>query len=255
MKIRWTNCELSVPPEREAENIAKSKARKLQGLSKFARPPLAVVGGGPSAVDYVDELRGWAGDMWVSGSAFQWVKSLGVVNPTFFTIDQHPRLAADGVGAKKAILATCCDPLVFHELRDAKVEVFDLVHGGEGANHWATTVTAAPKIALDMGYTDITFYGCDSSYRNRTHAYYDEPVIGMLRVSSNGESFLTNPGFLLQAEFLCKVIGQFPTVFKMRGDGLLAAMVKSQDHDITHGERSLAERINKGFTDKEHHHG
>lgn len=217
----------------------------LPRISNYARPPLAVVGGGPSALDYMMDLRCWPGDMWVSGSAFQWAKSLGVVYPTFFTIDQSTQLAVDGRGAKRAILATCCDAVVFEELKDAKVEVFDLIESGPNANHWATTVTAAPKIALDMGYRDITFYGCDSSFRGGTHAYATDPVNDALIVRCCGQDFITRPSFVMQAEFLKDIFRIAPKVFKLRGDGLLAAMVRNPEYDTTHAVYALANRILK----------
>lgn len=245
MKVRWV-AEILVTPERTDYNISKSKERGLPEISEARRPPLAVVGGGPSVVEYIEEIRTYK-DVWVSGSAFPLIHSLGI-DATFFTIDQVPEMVKECQGAKKAILATCCDPIVFDYLKDADVQVFDLHHSGPNANHHATTVTAAPKIAIDMGYTDITFYGCDSSYRKTTHAYrapFYEDHKDALRVECNGKSFLTNPGFLMQAEFMCQIIRMCPQVYKLRGDGLLAEMVINPDYDITHGAPYIAEQILK----------
>ncbi|MCR4332421.1 MAG: hypothetical protein NUV34_06935 [Sulfuricaulis sp.] len=193
----------------------------------------------------MSEIRGWAGDIWISGSAFQWALSIGVFYPTFFTIDQSPQLAIDCKGAKRAILATCCDPSVFEELKGGKIEVFDLVGSGPNANHWATTVTAAPKIALDMGYRDITFFGCDSSFISvgGTHAYSTAPVNDALIVRCGGQDFITRPSFVMQAEFMKDIFRFAPKVFKLRGDGLLAAMVVTPEYDVTHAVPALADRI------------
>lgn len=252
MKINWVGQVVGITREKTAQNIAHTKSLGLPSLSKHGRPPLAVVGGGPSAMDYASELRGWAGDMWISGSAFQWALSIGIVRPTFFTIDQSPQLAIDGKGATKAILATCCDASVFEALKSAKIEVFDLIETGPNANHWATTITAAPKISLDMGYRDITFYGCDSSFRGdtksfrgNTHAYATDSVSDALIVRCNGQDFITRPSFLMQADFLKDFFRIAPQVFKLRGDGLLAAMVQDPEHDVTHALHEFANRILK----------
>lgn len=241
MKITWMPY-LSVTPERTAHNIAACHARSLPGLSNKPRPKLAIVGGGPSVVENIDELKAWEGDIWVSGSAHQWALANGL-DCWFFTIDQCPTLAQDAKGAKRAILATCCDPSVFDELYDVSVEVFDLIPDGPTANHHCTTVTAGPMAGLMMGYKDFTFFGCDSSFREQTHAYHDYPVKDMLRVDCNNESYVTSPSMLLQAEFLSGVIRMAPQIFKTCGDGLLQAMIASQDYDITHGAPDLVARI------------
>lgn len=244
MKVPWAAEVIGVTPEQTTRNIAHCKALCLPSISRYARPSLAVVGGGPSANDYMTELRGWAGDMWVSGSAFQWVLSIGIVNPTFFTIDQSPHLAIDGKNAKKAILATCCDPCVFDSLKDAKIEVFDLIESLPKVNHWSTTVTAAPRIAIEMGYRDITFYGCDSSFRENTHAYVTDKVDDAIIVKCGGHDFITRPSFLMQAEFMAQLLTKAPNVYKMKGDGLLEQMLR-HDYDITHATNELAARILK----------
>lgn len=239
MKILWRG-ELNVPAVNTARNIESCKARCLPVIGVAVRPRLAIIGGSPSILGYVGELFNWPGDIWVSGSAFPWVQSVGICG-TFFTIDQHPSLAIDGAGASKAILATCCDPDTFNALQCAEVEVFE----AKGDENYATSVTAAAFIALKMGYTEVTFFGCDGSYRESTHAYrspyWEADKTDMLRVSCNGHSFLTNPGFLMQSEFLSEIIRMSPQVFKFRGDGLLQAMIAAGDFDITHG---MPERVN-----------
>lgn len=239
MKIRWIS-EICNTPEETARNIAHCLSLGIPEVSEKERPALAVVGGGPSAVDYVDELKHWPGDVWVSGSAFPWCLSQGI-RGTFFTMDQSPQLAKDGALAEKAILSTACDPSVFAVLKDAQVETFKVTT----ENHYGTTVTAAPLLALRMGYKDVTFYGCDSSYTTQTHAYHDEPVIDLMRVKCGEGSFLTNPGFLLQAHAMAPILRAMGTIFKVKGGGLLAAMIEHQDYDITHGARELYERVIK----------
>ena len=252
MKINWVGEVAGITLEKTEQNIAHTKTLGLSAISNYPRPSLAIVGGGPSSMDHVDELRAWVGDMWVSGSAFQWALSVGLANPTFFTIDQSPQLAVDGKGARKAILATCCDPSVFEELKHSDIEVFDLITSGLNANHWATTVTAAPKISLDMGYRDISFFGCDSSFRgdaesfkNNTHAYVTDLVNDALIVRCGGRDFITRPSFLMQADFLKDFFRIAPQVFRLRCDGLLASMVEDPEHDVTHAVHEVAKRIMK----------
>lgn len=228
-----------VPPEREAINIAHTRSLNLPYVNEKDRPPLAVVGGGHSVVQFLDLLRNWQGDIWACGSAFHWCCANGI-EATFFCVDPQPETASLAVGAKKAILCTSIDPAVFDVLKAAEVEVFDLVHEADTSNHGATTATAAPHLAIQMGYSDVTFFGCESSYpEGASHAYHNEAMEHTIRVACNAGCFVTNPGYLLQAEFLATMIRLLPGVLKERSGGLLGAMVQDIEYDITHGSPSL----------------
>ncbi len=237
MKFLWYPV-LNVPPGSTARNVASCKARGLPYVGWADRPPLAIVGGGPSVVYHLEELKVFPGDVWVSGSAFQWARPLGI-DATFFTIDQHQSLAKDGASARKAILATVCHPDVFEALLGADVQVFDLVTD----QLYATSIPTSMFVALAMGYSDITFYGCDSSYGGTTHAYvapyWDDKE--RLTVACGGESYETNPSFLMQAEFMSAAIRMAPQLFKVRGYGLMPAMVESPEYDVTHYPARLLE--------------
>jgi hypothetical protein len=214
MRIDW-KCERNVPAENQARNIAACAGFKKVGA--HTRPVLAVVAGGPSVSEHIDELRQWPGDLWIVGSAFPWALANGIEG-TFFNIDQHPSVAKDCVGAKKAILATCTDPSVFAAL-NGEVEVFDVEN-----NHYATSLTATPH-----------------AYR---HEYWEGRGSDTIRVVCNGGAFLTNPSFLMQAEFMAEVVRLAPQLFHIHCDGLLAAMVQNSDYDITHGSAERAALIN-----------
>lgn len=240
MKIEW-HPFLIVPEGTRERNAEACKERGFPYIGSASRPPLAVVGGAPSVARYVDELRNFPGDVWVSGSAFPWAKENGI-DATFFTIDMHEDLAKDCKGARKAVVSTMCHPKVYEELRDADVEVFDLTAA------WGTSVTAAMFTAVEMGYRDITFYGCDSSYERDTHAYrseYWETNYDPLFVVCGGSGYWTSPCFLMQAEFMAEAIRMSPALYRVRSDGLLPAMVEHGDYDITGMSRARAEGIKK----------
>jgi hypothetical protein len=244
VKIRWVGNVL-VPPEKTASNIAYCKSLGLPGIRESERPVLAVVGGGPSVARHLDELKNWPGDVWVSGGAYPWAVRNGI-RATFFTIDQSPEMAVDGLGAEHAVVATCCDPSVFEMLANASVEVFDIHHEGEDANHGATSVTAVPKIALLMGYREVHFFGCDSSFEGSSHAYKHQPAAYQMVVQCNGGSYETAADMLMQAEFMSLVLRSCPGVFVNRSEGLLKAMVEAPgelDYEITHGDQALCERV------------
>lgn len=98
------------------------------------------------------------------------------------------------------------------------------------------------ELSIRMGYRDVTYFGCESSFEERSHAYHDERNEHIFRVKCNGQSFLTNPPYFMQAEYLSAMIRLTP-LLKERSGGLLAAMVADPDYDITHGNRAFHEHL------------
>jgi hypothetical protein len=236
------------------ENLDACQARGLPYVTRKSRPPLAVVGGGHSAVEHVDVLRSWDGDVWACGSVYQWLKGLGIES-TLFCVDPQPILADMAKGAKKAILASTCDPSAFDVVAD--VEVFDLIRDGKGVCHGPTTGTAAFDLALvHMGYVDVSFFGFDSSYTDepvtekpdeyglvcKTHAYKSEAENMMMRVVCNDRAFITSAEFFMQAQWMAEMFrSPVGKAVKNRSGGLLAALIVDPDYDCTHVSPFIAE--------------
>jgi hypothetical protein len=194
--------------------------------SQAASQRLAVVGGGPSIAGKAEELAAWDGDIWAINGAFQWCFRRGI-DAVFFTIDPQP-LVTELVGnVERAVLAMSCDPSLFDVLMNADVEAFKLGPAG------ATTATAAPIFAAEKGYRSVTFFGCESSYGESTHAYinHGRDLKSLMRVRCNGEEFLTTPDMMLQAEFLGGLIREAP-MFEERSGGLLSAFIASPEIDV-----------------------
>jgi hypothetical protein len=241
LEFYGTGC---VPPGREEQNLRHTATLGLPHVSEQERPPLAVVGGGHSVLRALDELRAWPGDVWACGSAFHFCVAQGI-RATFFCIDPQPETAPLGRGAKHAIVCTSMDPAMFEELKDAKVEIFDLIREEGKMNHWATTATSAPMLAVQMGYRDVSFFGCESSFEQDTHAYRHEQTPEQILVACNGQSFLSHPAYFMQAEYLSAVIRTAPHIFHDRSGGLLAGLIADPDYDITHGTRGLYELVHR----------
>lgn len=116
----------------------------------------------------------------------------------------------------------------------AEVEVFDLTASEGKVNHGVTTMTAAPELSLYMGYTDVTFFGGDSCFRERDYAYDnpDNPRLLRMTVSVGSELFETDPELLMQAEFLAQAVQLLPKHFKEKSGGLFRALVGTDEYDI-----------------------
>lgn len=220
-----------IPAEVVAANLASCRARNLPGPVTAKRGPLAVVGGAPSVLKHIETLRDWPGDVWASGSAYAWCRDNGI-KAAFFYIDPDPQ-PIDCAGAEKAIIATCVAPAVIDALGSAEIIAFDLYAGPEMSNHGVTTITSAPLLALNMGYREVVFFGADSSYEGDTHAYQNTLRQSFAVVRVGDEAFVTDAELLMQGELLAHVIRAYPTLFRERCGGLLGALVKDLDYDIT----------------------
>lgn len=238
MKIRFYG-EGCLPDEILERNRLLSAGYPPLGDASCER--LAVIGGGHSITDHIEELRAFDGERWISASAFKWCAEHGI-DGWFYNAHPRPLVKPLAVGVKKALLWDSTDPSVFQTIQGADVRVFPLKHGATDIDHGITTVTCAPTMAVRAGFKDITFFGCDSSWPAgaSTHTYEDNAGIGYrIRVRCGGEDFDTSPHYLAQAEYLATVIRSIPKVFKERSGGLLRAMVKDPEYDITHGTMDL----------------
>jgi hypothetical protein len=214
-------------------NIAHAHGLGLIELSAFDRRgvKLAVVGGGPSVKDHIQELRDWDGDVWAVNGAYQWCEDNGI-DAAFFSVDSMPDLAPLIGNAPRVYLASVCDPAAFDAAEHSVRRVF---HIGPGKLlTGATSATAAAALAPRLDYQSATFFGCEGSYgKTLTHVYaggIQSPWRVLLRCA--GEEINTDAGFLMQAEFLSAVIRAAPSFYSERSGGLLAAMTKDPDYDV-----------------------
>jgi hypothetical protein len=219
---------------------------------------LAVVGGGPSIVGHLSEIRSYT-DVWAINGACRWLREHGIES-TLLSVDCVPFLAPRVSGATKALLSPRVDPAVFEALAGAEVTLFELGRDKPGGV-WSSVCTASVvfQLATELGYLDTTFYGCESSFSEETHAYMNEDELQSYRfvVSCGGREYLTAPDLYMQAELLAEVLRIFPKYFKEESGGLLRAMVENKEHDIVKVSRGLLAAVKKepSFDERVREHG
>lgn len=199
---------------------------------------LAVVGGGPSIAEHLDEIKEFP-EIWAINGTHTFLRERGIES-TMITVDAGEELGQMALGAKKAIVATRCNKSVFDSLKGAEVRLFHLFQDGKnGVMGGSSTATCAFHLAVNLGYRDVTIFGCESSFAKTTHAYRDEKRKHLMLVKCNGGEYLTSPDFYIQAQELAQVIKMFSRYFRQVGGGLLGAMVENDDHDVTKMSRAL----------------
>jgi hypothetical protein len=227
----------SVPNGRRDANAAANQALGLPEHRGAGR--LAVVGGGSSINDHIEELRNFRGTIWAVNGTINWCLDHGI-DAYFYTIDAQPieNWTYDLSRIDKAVLAIDCDPSLFEKLKGADVSTLVASDGGP------TSANSADLLSLQAGYVGVTFYGCESSFGESTHAYQSHPVPGWIDVRVGGETYRTKPEFLEQARVMAEVIRTIPKFYSERSGGLLRAMVKhSMDYELIAVSHDVAARL------------
>lgn len=203
---------------------------------------LAVVGGGPSIVDRLDEIREFS-DIWAINGACGFLRERGIES-TLLTLDPCDFLAPRVAGATKALLATRCHPDVFKALDGADITVFDAVNDTENGL-WAScsSVTVAFHLATVLGYRQSVFFGCEGSFSERSHAYMDEQELQDFRfvVECDGRQYVTAPDlYMLTMQMAVFFRLAVNDSFTERSGGLLRALIANPEHEIVKVSRQLA---------------
>lgn len=238
-RIKWEPL-VELRGEAEKARLALNAHRPLAQRRKHEYP-VAVVGGGPSLVGRLDELRSWPGDVWAINKTADWLIDQGI-DCAFYTVDAAGPDVIPISKAKRAILASWCHPARFVD----GAEMFHLSeHAPEGVPGGTTTATRAPCLALRLGYPGVHFFGCDSSFAGQDHVDRHDPIDAAVIVRASGRDFMTYPELLMQAECLTTILGMAPEVFINKSDGLLKAMQQDDQWSIVAVSAALKEHLNE----------
>jgi hypothetical protein len=216
----------SVSNERRAINAQQNRALGLPVHTGAGR--LAVIGGGPSINQHIEELRAFDGQIWAVNGTIDWCIKHGI-DAAFYTIDA---LAFRGwtyplTGIKRAVISIECDPTLFAHLSGAQIETLERDEVGP------TSAAGASALGITAGYRDIVFYGCESNFGEQSHAYSSPDVPDWILIDVGGKQFRTKPEFADQARLISKVINVAPHIYSDRSGGLLAAMIQhGEDYDV-----------------------
>lgn len=243
--------------EKRNANVASACARGLPLIEK--QEPngrsIAIVGGGPSVVDYVDDLRGYD-DIWCVNGALDWLGEHGIIPSGYVVIDPEPIIA--GMFLQNPPIETTyyvgsvCHPSTFDALKDRNVVLFHplmddmpLVDNKAVIGGGPTVLTRAPQLAFNRGYRDVHLYGADSSYENGIHHIYDTPMDPVIRVSLDDTIYETSGVFLHQVAYFQQILHWFNSKganFEIHGRGLGPDMLKAKIHTEEEVERIAGQR-------------
>jgi SAM-dependent methyltransferase len=207
-----------------------------------------LVGGGPSLVDWIDEIR-WRQS--IGQTVFALNNTVTVLAANDIDIDHQVILDARESNvaflgyAKHYYLASQCHPLLFDRVKnvtlwhqhypddmeqfDSKIPEYNddyaLIGGG------TTVGLSTMALVYTLGFRKLHLYAYDSSYRgNALHSYpQDDPQRVVCDVTAAGKIFKSTLSMAQQAELFPKLSDMLidaGCVITLRGDGLLQHISK-----------------------------
>jgi len=221
----------------------------------FHNRKLAIVGGGPSILNNIKRLQQWDGEIWAINKTPDWCAENGIKS-VLVSVDAALDGWPDPANVTGAIFSSWCAPSVVS--RYPNVRVFPMRpyvdHGIPGGS---STASSMPVVAALMGYTDITYFGCEGSFIDADHAYCDEKKPHQLIVKANGIDFRTNPAMYVQCQELSEMIKSFNGMLREESGGLLRAMCVDEQWEVVAVSEALKQLLEEtnganGCFDKEY---
>lgn len=243
-----------VPEDGLLANVALNKSVPFVQPRPPHDLPLAIVGGGPSVLENLDELRDWKGHIWAINGTCHWLDTQGI-DSILFTVDAEylPNhvMFQTAHKVKAAIVSTSCHPELVKSL-EGRVRVFH-THAKEEYGFYcpgggSSSAMRAQVLSLLLGFHDTSYFGCEGSWVGNSHV--DQNIPGDALIIRAGKDYITNLQMMLQCEELSAVIKAFPDVFKDRSGGLLRAMISHPDWEVVALSESLRDRLDPLATER-----
>jgi len=242
---------LNTPSEKIKENIVTNLKRDLPQVwpHKEQDTVVALVAGGPSLVDTLDELKEVQANGGKVVALANTVKTLldhGIKPSAQVLLDAKPNNEnfIHDVEGCTYFVASQCDPAVFDKLEGQRVliwhamnstEEFEIIH--EYTDQWvpiqggSTIALRAIRLLQIMGYSNFEIFGLDSCFLDGKHHAYDQPNADnqeSVQIKLNDHIFTVSAWMVQQSmDFMTmvKAFGQDWNL-KVHGPGLIATMIR-----------------------------
>lgn len=247
-------------PEQIVANVMANTALPLDWLIFQAvnDRPAIMVGGGPSAADFVEEIRAMqeaGGAVFAMNGSSRWLRGHGIIpdwqviadakEESATLVDPEARGHLFSSAVNPATMAAVADPIVWHPVIGGIEECFPenrkkaeyTIVGGTSAG------THAMCIAYVLGHRTIHCFGYDSSHRGEAGHAYSQPMndtIPLCEVSWAGKTYTASIAMKAQAEHFQitarKMVG-YGCTLHVHGDGLLPAMWNTPPENLTERDK------------------
>jgi hypothetical protein len=236
-------------------NVQRSVKRSLPwfDFDESSQGSVCLVGGGPSLVDTIDQLRlrhQNGAKVWAMNGSYDYLVGQGIVPDAMVMLDARPenvRFVQNPYAATTFYIASQCDDSVFEALKQDHVVlvhantpgVYELLeHEKARPVHLMGGFTTVGILSLILaklqGFQRIFMFGMDSSYRNGEHHAYKQESNDAERVIDamiNDVTYKCAPWMAQQVTDFQNVVAGFSDVtIEVCGDGLLHEMAKAMSN-------------------------
>lgn len=240
---------LNAPREAFASNIARNLAR---GLPTLRTKGALLVAGGPSAADYVDDIRDHQKrgfDLFAVNGAHDWLIGNGII-PDACVLMEASEVVGTFVKRPQAdcryYLASQCHPTMFDRLSGYDVCMWHAyldeaaIALVEGADPHPTILAGGNTVGLHtvailhtLGVRRLRAYGMDSSHRGGADHAYDnsqQSEAKEIEFFFEGKRYLSTGTWAAQAEMFARFLPRYFRLglkIEVIGDGLLPEMARA----------------------------
>lgn len=249
VKIDGVDIHTATPVESLKANILKNNSRghsEVQDLNEWRKGmPIAIVGGGPSLADTLDELRKYKYIM-ACGSVYDYLVENNII-PTWCVVCDADPVVNKYLTKKdidtKFLVASQCSEETFEFLHDKFVYIWhasgtnmeENTFGGDKIliGGGCTVGTRAMALALGFGYTNLQLFGFDTCVENNKHHAYDfqteEETVGDIipvKVEETGKEYLVARYMLAQIFDFKQMCETYSFEINVHGRGILKDLVE-----------------------------
>ena len=233
-------------------NVQRSVKRSLPwfDFDKSAQGSVCLVGGGPSLVDTIDQLKVRhqnGAKVWAMNGTYDYLIEHGIVPDAMVILDaraENVRFVQNPQSTTMFYIASQCDNSVFEALQGYKVVlvhahtlgVYELLeHEKARPVHLFNGFTSVGILSLILaeliGFKRIFMFGMDSSYRDGKHHVYSQTsndADGSIDAMIDDVTYKCAPWMAQQVIDFQNVVAGFDDVtIEVCGDGLLHQMAKA----------------------------
>jgi len=243
----------STPDKRAKINVRRAGKYPRVEWGVLRYPMAAVVGGGPSTSRQLDTLRWWDGDIFAINDTAKYLSDNGI-SCYLYAIDGTEVPFRVGDGVRGAIFATRVHRNQFRQMEKMglPILVFDLAEEDKfkGIEGGPTAVCRTPHLLLRMGYRGVTYFGIDGSFEgDTTHVsgHSDSAHDNMLIIRAGGVDYVTHGGFMLQHDYMARIMKKHSKYLFNASGGVFGAMLENpNDWEVIAVAEDLKQKFDKG---------
>jgi len=172
--------------QKNMDSCLKRSLPQIDGFYPEIDVKMAIVGGGPSLKDQVEEIRNFNGFIMATNGAYKFLREHGIKADGMAMLDardENVRFVQNPSRKTTYFIASVCSPRIFDKLKGQNVIVWHAdndIYKPKGAKMFigggCTIGTRAIFLGYVLGFRDFHLFGMDSCYNADEHHAYSQDL-------------------------------------------------------------------------------